>query len=794
MSSRSVAPVAFGLVMGAAVGGAATFFVFGGAASDSGVRVEAKSERAPGPGPQAADASASVEPSEPAAPEFEATRTTAPIDRSSAPGDVVERVTAAARSAPLPAVRRGTRSIRGRVVDREGAPLAGAILRATRQVEPERAPTRSRTGESAPPAESLDDAVRGAVQSWYEKNGDRRETTSDGQGAYELPELREGRWTVQAWSDGWTLEALGDTTVMPDATLDFSAAPVVRVEVAVLLPDGSPAPGAAIQVKRRSDRNPRRTEAWSRATPLVALTSGEWELKATLGDPDQGPSWPEYLASKPLLVSLASGVEPPACTLRLEGAPGIRGEIRDLGRTPRRQLVVKYQALAAGATPDLKAMARAQDNTQVWVNNGRYAFKDLAPGRYLVGASRGWNERIAAHAVVEVGQGMVVQDLEIPALDPRWCVVVRAKDPAGRPLDDVTFTVQAVRGGQGLGGGNAATERQLDGSYWVPLDRFDNQYWDGNAQADELDLTKSWPSDLKVTLWCWSARYGSKSAEIASSTRTLELLFGEPAMLVAAVAGYAESGYAGRLSLSIERIDPGGSNNYWGGGDDKVGSDGTQKLGPVEPGAWRLSLWVQQRGGNQWERTLGSTIDVTLAPGENRASIALPALHTLIVEVPGAPRTSVQLNPSGNAPRGRSFNNGQRQTDASGRVTFEDVPAGEYVVTLRGGSGGTMKVTVPAGGPVRFESTPENALVVYVNKNDGRLAGAGFKNRDMIVAVDGKEYATAAELQSALSARLSSSSIALSLVRDGKPFDLTIDGAVFTNPFEMGGSVQIARR
>jgi len=132
------------------------------------------------------------------------------------------------------------------------------------------------------------------------------------------------------------------------------------------------------------------------------------------------------------------------------------------------------------------------------------------------------------------------------------------------------------------------------------------------------------------------------------------------------------------------------------------------------------------------------------------------------------------------------------QVDDKGRAVFEDLPAGDYTVQHWGGGedDGAMRVQVPTSGVVRFTPMAPNALYVNIEDSKGALARAGFQAGDYVVAVGGKEYTTAADLKAAMSAGLSQKELKLTVLRGSDRVDVTVEGKLFANPFEMGGNFQ----
>jgi hypothetical protein len=201
-----------------------------------------------------------------------------------------------------------------------------------------------------------------------------------------------------------------------------------------------------------------------------------------------------------------------------------------------------------------------------------------------------------------------------------------------------------------------------------------------------------------------------------------------------------------------------------------------------------LQIWLVGSGPNRWDRRLLSELAVTVVAGENRVAVAVPTLYSLTVETSGTgepelvlERTEAQLGTVG----------GRR--DANGRVVFEDLAAGEYVLE-NGADGGRMYVSIPVSGVLRFAPKSADALAVSIEDDHGRMHQAGFEEGDLVIAVDGKDPADATALRTALSAALARKRVAISLLRDGKRIELTVDGTALANPFELGATLSPASR
>jgi hypothetical protein len=626
--------------------------------------------------------------------------------------------------------------------------------------------------------------MREAVDGFYAEQSVRRETTSGADGRYEFTELIDGEWTLAAWRDGFDVRATRES-VHPDATLDFVATPVVPLPVAVLLPDGTPAPRAAVEVRRVGKRDSAATIGWSRDHPSLHVTPGEWKIRATLGDPEHGPPWSDYLTSAETTCTVAATGEPPRLELRLVPTPCLRGELHFAAGATRERISVHALLLGPGAAPDLALLARAP-TVREWAADS-YCLRDLAPGRYVVGVSHEWQEPIVTHALVDVGPRTVVQDFEVPARDPGHCWFVTVRDPNGKRIDDVEFQL-TVHHDHGSRSGGVEVDAQPDGSFLVPVDSLVD---DSEEPADEAALfaASAWPAGVRVELGVVSMQFGRKEIDLIPTVHRVEVAYAPPARVAVALQGYVGSGLERRVALQliVRKGDEELRDDRFFG-ESAVGDDGTESIGPIEPGDYRLQMWLLGRGPNRWDTRLLSELAVTVVAGDNRVGVPIPALYSLTVETAGPEDPSLVLE---RIPAQYGTLGGKR--DASGRLVFEDVAAGDYVLESNF-DGSRMSVTIPTSGVLRFVPRSPDALLVSIEDEHGRMHQAGFEDGDVLIAVDGKDPADATALRAAISAALARKRVAVALLREGRRVELTVDGTSLANPFELGASLSPTTR
>ncbi len=779
--ARVAAPLLAGALLGAVVGAAATWVALSGAGG-GGIELDAAAKTARSSSPAALAARASSPVSEVAAP---VERTDARPADTSAPAELVERVAEVARLAPATSDGRGDRTIRGRVTDAHGRPIEGVLVRATRNGDESGAtPQRSESGRAAPPPPTLEEVLRRAAEQFYERGSDWRDASTDAQGGYAIVGLRAGRYQVQAWREGLRFSVQGERgegEVRPDAKVDFLGKAVVAVPIDVLLPGGKPAPAAFVTASAER-RGGDESSGWTAQEPTLPLLPGEWEIGASLGDPNSGPPWPELLTAAKVKITVVEGVVPPPVTLELKGEPGVRGRVLRPDGTLAQAAMVRLLAQESGA-PDFKRLAEGNDLPSAWAENGEYLFREVKPGRYVVGVARSWRGPVLAHAEVEVRSGMVVKDLVLPELDPAACVIASVTGPDGDVVSEARFQWRVERD-KGNWQNDANAERKEPGTWWLPIEAV------GNADFDPM---KPWPPQTRLILVTWAEGLGSTALEVYQATRSVAVGFGPPATLQVTIPGFVGGHYVDRVRFFLDRAGDGVAKYGWGADGTPGRDDGVATLGPVEAGRYRLVMRISDNRQGGWMQNEVASREVSLSSGENGMTMAIPTLHVLTVRIPagGEGRLQFQLQMVGKAAQRWR----QVEVGKDGTVTFNDLPPGEWRLTCTGGSApGVMQVSVPAAGPVDFTPMSVTALRVVLLDRNGQLAAAGFRDGDLVVALEGREITSLLDLQLLQSAARVKKEITFTVLRGAEKSELTLDARFVNDAARLGGSLEPATR
>ncbi|MCB9915550.1 MAG: hypothetical protein H6828_10435 [Planctomycetes bacterium] len=771
-----------GLLLGALVGAGGLYWLNGATGQAAASAPALERETAP----------AAVSAPSAAAPEL--TRTASREERNQAASDdagevevsdtEVARLVAQTHVEPA-AVTRGEGTVTGVVLDADGRGVGGVLVRASE----DRSRSYTRAADSfsgAPPVDrSVEDVVKSAVTSHLRTRAERVEARSDAAGNFTLAQLGDGTWSVNAYKEGFRLERVGESrSVRAGDRVEYTATPVVAVPVRVLAVGGAPAAKAFV-VCDGGDRSSRWSLRWSAEEPTLWLPAGDYELTAFSsdgnGDSDREDNDARE-ASQTETLALPAGAQPGEVVLTLAPRSGVRGRLLTSGLlSSDDRPTAKLMELAAGAEPNLEALADSNKSSNSWRDDS-YHFYDLEPGRYVVGAARSsWSAPIVAHEVFEVTDGVLELNLTLPEADRSQMLVVHVQGPDGRPLDGVDFMFEYHKGfGGGSRGVQAVQDRQKDWLLELP-EEFREDWLAGKATTGTYGLQVE------------HDRYGTRTVELTPGQLDVSVRFEEPASLVVDVPGYVGSAYVGRVLVQCTNK---GSRSTWFNSDDggRVNAAGSATFDKLAPGEYSLALMIEQDDAGGWrpqQRVAGT--DFKVGPGENHATLAIPPLHVLVVHYAdaksGANLALRPLDRDETDPWGRS---GAEFGD-DGLARFECVPAGDYELMFWGGAPKKMRVSVPCG-QVEFTPMRLDALLVTITDEGGDLAKAGFRAGDLVIGVNGAEFEGEpgnpwGELYSSKTAELT-----YIVLRGGKRLEVTLRGADVGDWSTMGGTLEPTAR
>ncbi|MBL4770712.1 MAG: hypothetical protein JKY61_06135 [Planctomycetes bacterium] len=633
------------------------------------------------------------------------------------------------------AVEEGQGTVFGRIVDEAGQAMAGAVVRL--RGRPGRIPSSSPSniGQGAPERDSLKETVRKAAQSYHDQRARRREVTTDAHGQYRFEGLLDQAWTGYAYLEGFVLNAdSSSSSVRIGSELNFTAALVQEVPVAILMPDGVAAERAFVVVTALGGRNRDRIYDWSSNEAFMRLVPGRYKVRA-LSHGTENLDQSE-LASSTEKVTLEVGVAPEALTLELAPRLGISGYIRaSTVGSNQGSYRVRLLALAKDQEVDLELLARSDEDSRA--RPGRlFAFTDLEPGRYVVGVSRAWGAPIAVHEVVELSDASAEVLLELPEQDLSQILRVVVTEASGEPLDDVNFRIRQKLS-TGTSRQSLSGKRDKDGSYLLTIPaQFHEGYFEDGKDGAEYTLTAS------------HDEMGSTETILKRGQTDLVVTFVVPGRLTVTIPGYSGSGYEGRVRVTASKMgEKDLSRSFIRSMKAKISVAGEQVFEGLEPGDYIVYLTISAKGNNRF--SWGSddsvnSIEMSVREGENSVQLTIPNLYPLRVHwADGKVGKSLHLSIIGAKNQYGGYSGGTLDGDLV--ASWEDLPAGDYRVQYYSGMSKIMNVTIPCG-EIDFTPMLINAMSISITALDGNLAKAGFRDGDLVIGADGKEFERQADI------------------------------------------------
>ncbi len=559
---------------------------------------------------------------------------------------------------PIAELPTGDGRILGLVVDDAGTPVADALVLAT-PIDPG-TPRKWRKAPAGPTDEDLDAMARKMIarQRWLREGRKYARTAADG--THEITGLGPNKWTLHAYKEGLQFQPTSGNAygAEPGATVNFTGTAIVRVSVDVRLADGSrPAVATILAQVRTESTSSTSNEMWLASEPWIELRPQPYELLAMT----------EAGRSRAQRVTIEAGKQV-SLVFELESRPSLRVKVVP----PEELAAITPEAMAlrfAGSEPPepsrlrREGMRRSDREAVLW--------QDLDPGNYLIGAAYSHDSPVAVTKVVEVRDGVAEHELRLPPVDPKEYLVVRALGPDGGSPGPLHFTL-AYR-----------SERRTSGSGANPFTRADGAHL----------LRRPTPEEESGGTYSIIAEGPLGRVEKAydpADLREILLRFETPAYLDVAIGGYEASPHAGWLNVELSRRDAKGGS--WRAVEAKPDPHGRCRLGPVQPGTYDVACSTIPES---WPI---APAPIELRSGEQAATVAAPALHSLTVRRRGERSRTITIRP-------KDFVGRTVQREITGdSTTFERMPQGRYEVWVHGTSRGEpVEVNVPAQTEIAIE-------------------------------------------------------------------------------------------
>ena len=661
-----------------------------------------------------------------------------------------------AREVHAARVEGGGESLEGIVEDDRGSPIPGVTVRATPGEH--RTAERADRGRSAPKPRTLEEVVRTAVERFHETDLSSVEATTGDDGRFSLQGLADRRYSVQAFLGGYDISPKPYRSE-PGAFLRFRASEVASVPVEVILPDGTPADEAVLSVRRR-DVSQRSEELWERSNPSIALAvHGRYDITAFISDQVRKRLGLDLdYRSAEAEVTLRDGLPHEPILLELRGQPRIHGQVKVPDPSLASTATVWYARVEDAPVDEtwLRDYGRS-----VYASLGRYEINDTRSGTYALAASPHRDLPMSSIELVQVNGLDVRRDLDVSGVPKERCLVLVARTSLGQPVSEIGVTL-VTRSASSSSNSWPSVIRRGGGEFWVVAE---------GALADHLDGAS--PPGRRATLTVTSQGFAPREVPLPPGLRRVEVTFEAGVKVTARVPAFDASEHLGRLTVSLERRDPDDPERWDHIESESVRADGSAELGPAAAGPHRVRAWlrVTTQGGRR-SNTLVGKAELTVTDAPTTVTVPMLPLYKLVVRFDEEATGTVRA-------RSKDDNFSLRATIRDRQVTFRDLAAGDYTVRYYGGNA-TMTVRVPEQSDVLFEADTLSALQVRLN--DGSpLEDRGFRNGDVIVAVDGESFDSGERLRAGMIAADPATPHHVTVIRDGAAVTLTFDPSTLTS-------------
>lgn len=273
---------------------------------------------------------------------------------------------------------------------------------------------------------------------------------------------------------------------------------------------------------------------------------------------------------------------------------------------------------------------------------------------------------------------------------------------------------------------------------------------DGRLRFDSLVLSEAVrepkPSYGAPVLVFHHPRLGSLRVELQKDVHEYEAAFEATPLVRVTFVGEGAADVAATCGVTAGLVDPVDGfapHHRWYPSNDgqnvmRDPATGSLTIEKLQPGDWRfeITLSPDPRDPDMFDhgRRL-AVIDERLAGGEHAIEVRLPARHGIALWCPTSHARPSSVEVIG---EGRRV---ELRTDEFGRVQVDGLFAGRYEVAVddEGTRGRRFDITVPCE-EVVWAGRPHDALRVAIARPDSPLAAAGLQDGDLVIGFDGLTF------------------------------------------------------
>lgn len=614
---------------------------------------------------------------------------------------------------------RGNAVIQGSVIGANGGPVADATITARRSdldLEPPKF-----DGEDL-------EQYRRDVSGFLKKAAqETRSTETDGQGnfrfegldptlAYDLTASSDTRGSAEQ-----KRVAAGDTVVL---LLSAESMLIGRVETA----DGQP-------VKKFSVKAWRPNRQWEATNQSFEDEQGRFSMPGKNGSMQVEVTATGLTHTEPADVEV--GPDAQEVVIVLDQAAILTGIVSDKAGNP----LADVRVTVGGGNDQRRNRWNQSDNgpSARTDSKGRYRFETLPPKETKLTAELGEMSETQTTTLVK-GDNQLDFSMDIGAV-----IKLRLTDPSGKALEPDNIWFQ-----------------QKDGRGWPRPERMPSKE---PGLAEYVGLV---PGEYSMTVSAAGFPAIKQDIQVNAGDNEFDLKFSTGAMLTGTVSSSSGSKVS-NIGVRLRKQD----EERWGGWGTgryaQVGEDGTYKLGPAEPGQWRLEVYTT---GN-WTEVYGDTI--SLSEGDNSHNITVDAGSSVIVKLVDAEGNPISW---GNITlQGTRSYNGSSNGDGVATISFVEVGSYNLVATSRGLAAPTQFVSLRAGDnqfTVQLQK-PNSCRLTHVYP-DTQASRAGMQEGDLVTEYNGVTITSWRQLGQEIRKTKAADDVTVLVDRGGSMLTMNIKG------------------
>ncbi len=661
----------------------------------------------------------------------------------------------------------------GELSDPEGNPLSGVRIVASAYDLP------NSLKRLDPTEVALDSYLEREAMRFEARQRLEREAVTDEAGNFTFSQLFEGRYLIQSQTDQLYIKP---SYARAGATLKLIAVPGAAIEieltergarfqepVTVILSVFQPEESVASSPKSRrvliksnfresKMRSDQIRIGWDSTKRRHIVPLDRNRLSVT-GDFEAGP--------------IEIELNPTGVT-RVEAeimrATKLTGRVLYADRTPLRRGWV-WLLPASGDIPTPEKLVDHPEVKRESANRGRtFEFRALKPGKYWIGFGSDHQKPDRVEPIELVG--LLHRDffLEREVRDPT--LVIEVSSPEQKRLELQFVNLQLL-----------TTPPQWES----PEIEFgaDRQNLIFVSSDFERALSKAGANtDLKLTYGVTG--YGNGEWQGAANTRSIEIELEAPGYVDVTIEDSAVAPAARPLLTVNARL----ANSNFGNTNQFENTDKV-RIGPLNPGEYLIELGMKLKAQHYSEIGI-VTERFQVVSGDNSVELIAPPIFPVEITFP-------------EKFAGTSFNLKRDEKEASGLhdsippeaiVRFPGLPAGRYQLQLMTGMGVEL-MSFEVIGPTQFEFEAQavNALEVSIYDDKGTAFQLGFRDGDLVVAIDGVEFENMNELQTQFAMAMSKEEITLGIDRRGRRVSIKIKPKeLMGNQGNLGANLEPAQR